>query len=304
MQGRRRRRPHGEEMALSKTEKWEGYVNRAELPLRKKPDAKSGIIMTLTKGVKVSVCDTRSGWLYVDVNGAFGYVSTKYIKYSEAKRPTPSKVVKWIGKTTQAVRGREWASKYSDGEVIKKGTTVMVCDTLNGFYYIKDGGSYCFADQSYIKYISEPVTDKAEDFLAAVKGVQEYARKNGYRYGDSRTAVPTADKLISCDRLVAKALYDLGYTDQVKGGIALGRGFEDYLTAHGFKRSTSLSAAKAGSVIVCVNPSGSSRHVFVIASKSGATYKRYDCGSNTWIKAKQPLSGLWMSKLIAVYNIG
>lgn len=291
-------------MTLNNKKKWTGYVSREELPLRKKPDDKSGIIMSLGKGVKVDVCDTRSGWLYVDVNGTFGYVSARYIKYSEAKRPTPSSVVRWIGKTTQAVRGRDWASRYGTGAVIKKGTAVKVCDTLNGFYYVQVvGGGHCFVDQAYVRYVSEPGKDKAEEFLAAVKNVQEHARKNGYRYGDSRTAVPTADKLISCDRLVAKALYDLGYTDQVRGGIALGRGFEDYLTAHGFTRSTSLSAAKAGSVIVCVNPSGSSRHVFVIAAKKGDSYTRYDCGCDEWIKAKQPLAGLWMSRLIAVYNI-
>ena len=294
-------------MALNKTKKWTGSVNRETLPVRKQPNAKAEecSFSPLPNKTKVNVCDTKSGWHYIEVDGKYGYVSAKYIKYTEATRPTPSKVVKWVGKTTEAVTGKDWASKYGKTiETIPKGASVSVCDTLNGYYYVRYGTKYEFIAQGKVKYVSEPVKadDKVKTFLKAVKDTQEYARTHGYIYADSQSTVPTADKKISCDRLVAKALWDMGYTDQPKGGIALGRGIEDWLIKHGFKKSTSMSAAKAGSIMIVMNPSGSSRHVFVIASRNGNTYTRYDCGSNSWIKSKQPLAGLWMSQLLGVYN--
>ena len=144
---------------------------------------------------------------------------------------------------------------------------------------------------------------KAETFLASVKAVQEYARAHNYIYGDSQSNVPCADGKISCDRLVARALWDMGYHDQCKGGIALGRNFEAYLMQHGFKRSINMADAKAGSVLVVMNPSKSSRHVFVIASRSRDSFTRYDCGSTDWIRSKQPLQGLWMAYVIGIYNL-
>ena len=74
-----------------------------------------------------------------------------------------------------------------------------------------------FADEPKMK--ASDIT--ADQFVAAVAKVQETARKKKYVYGDSRSAVPTADKKISCDRLIAKALYDLGFHDQQTGGITV-----------------------------------------------------------------------------------
>lgn len=105
------------------------------------------------------------------------------------------------------------------------------------------------------------------------------------------------------DEVVAKALWNLGMTDQPKGGIALRDDIDLWLRRHGFKKSTNMSAVREGTVMLVMNPSGSSRHVFVVASKDGNQYKRYDCGSTEWIRSKQPLRGLWMSRLIGAYNL-
>lgn len=294
----------------SRTKKWEGIVTKGELPVRKNPSSKAGEhrFSPAYKGDAVWVCDTAKGWYYINIAGKYGYVSPKWVKYKSTApdRPKVSKKVKWIGKTTQRVTLRTGASaKATKAAVLAKDTIVSVCDTANGYWYVKAGGKYGYISARYVTYTAAAgdASAKAAEFLAAVKATQEYARKHSYIWADSRSTVPASDGKISCDRLVARALWDLGYTDQIKGGIALGRDFEGYLIKHGFKRSTSMAAAKAGSVLVVMNPSGSSRHVFVIASRSGDRYTRYDCGSTEWIRSKQPLAGLWMSRLIAVYNI-
>lgn len=296
---------------VTRTNKWEGVVTRATLPIRKNPNAKAGThsYSPAYKGDTVWVCDTAKGWYYINIGGKYGYVSSKWIKYkaSAPEKRKPSKTVRWIGKTTKRVTLRK-VPRGKTGTIaayVPRGTVVSVCDTVDGFWYVKCGMQYGYISARYVTYtaVAGDVSAKVAEFLAAVKATQEYARKRNYIWADSRSKVPASDGKISCDRLVSRALYDLGFTDQVKGGAALGRGFETFLLKCGFKMSTKLSDAKPGSVLVVVNPSGSSRHVFVIAEAKNGKYKRYDCGSTAWIRCKQPLDGLWMSQLLGVYNL-
>ena len=282
---------------MNKTIKWTGINAKASLPLRSKPDASARVIREIPKGETVPVRDTVKGWHYTGE----GYVSAKYVK-GEYKHQAVSVRTKWIGKTSTAAALRLWVwDKAPQIGTIEKGETVKVLDTLEGYYLVSHKGNKGFVPQAAVKYVSESIT--ARTFLQAVKATQEYARVHRYIWADSQSKVPATDGKISCDRLVSRALYDLGFTDQVKGGAALGRGFEDFLLKCGFKKSMKLSDAKPGSVLVVINPSGSSRHVFVIAEAKNGKYKRYDCGSTAWIRCKQPLDGLWMSQLMGVYNL-
>lgn len=282
---------------MNKTVKWNGVNVKGSLPLRTKPDETAKIIREIQKGEAVTVRDTVKGWHYTGE----GYVSAKYVK-SEYKHQAVSVRTKWIGKTSQAAAVRLWVwEKAPQIGTIEKGETVKVLDTLEGYYLVSHKGNKGFVPQAIVKYVSESIT--ARSFLQAVKATQEYARAHRYIWADSQSKVPASDGKISCDRLVSRALYDLGFTDQVKGGAALGRGFEDFLLKCGFKKSVKLADAKPGSVLVVINPSGSSRHVFVIAEAKNGKYKRYDCGSTAWIRCKQPLDGLWMSQLLGVYNL-
>lgn len=296
----------------SKTVKWEGVVTKASLPIRKSPDAKAGThsFSPVKKDTKVQVCDTAKGWYYICVNGKYGYVSSSYIKFiaPAPKKVKPSKAVKWVGKTSQRINLRPVTSakdKLKAVMPLPKGTYVSVSDTIDGMYYICYKDKYGYVPARYISFVAKATTATAKSvtFLAAVKATQEYARANKYTYGDSQSVIPTADKKISCDRLAAKALWDMGYTDQPKGGIAFRIDIDKWLTSHGFKKSTAMSAIKAGSIVIVMNPTKTSRHLFVVASKKGNSYTRYDCGSQEWIRSKQPISGLHMSTLIAVYNI-
>lgn len=284
---------------MNKSVKWTGVNTRDPLPLRAKPDSKATQLAAIPKGAKVSVCDTSKGWHYVKHDGVYGYVSANYV---EAKHTTFSKTEKWLGKTQGACYMRTWAHPSAEAVCsVPKGSTVSVMDTRDGYYYAKYSGKVGFLPQGKVKYTTDKITPTT--FLASVKKVQEMARAKGWIYADSQSNVPCADGKISCDRLVARALWDMGYHDQCKGGIALGRNFEAYLMQHGFKRSTNMADAKAGSVMVVMNPSKSSRHVFVIASRSGDRFTRYDCGSTDWIRSKQPLQGLWMAYVIGIYNM-
>ena len=141
-----------------------------------------------------------------------------------------------------------------------------------------------------------------KQFLESVKATQEYARTHGYRYGDSHGVPPTSDKIISCDRLIAKALWDLGFTDQPKGGIVCGTA-ESYLTSHGFEVGRSVADVRAGSILLVYNAKHS-RHMFVVKSYDGKT-ERYDCGSQGLINTKQPVvtPSFPYSNIIAVFNI-
>lgn len=293
----------------SKTVKWKGIVSKVSLPVRKNPDAKAGehSYSPILRGTEVDVCDTAKGWYYICVDGKYGYVSSKYIKFeaSAPKKVKPSKAVKWIGKTSQKVNLRNGASPKNKLVVsAAKGAYVSVCDTVDGWYYICYDGKYGYVSAKYLQFVAKATTATAKTvtFLNAVKSVQEYARTHNYIYGDSQSTVPTADKKISCDRLVSKALWDMGYTDQPKGGLAFRHDVDAWFKKHGLKKSTKFADIKAGSILVVMNPSGSSRHMFVVAKKSGKNYSRYDCGSLEWIRSKQPLPGLWLSELIAVYN--
>ena len=288
---------------MNKTPKWEGIVTKPSLPVRVNPNAKAKehSFSPIAMGVSVEVCDTAKGWLYISVGGKYGYVSSKWVKFSKGYDSSPSKTPKWVGKMNHACRMRK-TTKAGILASLPIGTVVTVCDTIDGHWYIQYDGKRGFVPARYVKFLTT-ASNKAEVFLASVKTVQEYARKHGYIYADSQSTVPTADHKISCDRLVAKALWDMGYTDQPKGGLAFRHNIDAWFTEHGFHKSTGMAAARPGSIMVVMNPSGSSRHMFVIATRKGNTYTRYDCGSTEWIRSKQPLPGLWMSRLIALYNL-
>ena len=131
---------------------------------------------------------------------------------------------------------------------------------------------------------------KQVKFLDKVADVAEWARKNNLKYGDSRSQVPCDDGKISCDRLVARALYELGYTDQPVGGITCGH-VESYLPSYGFTKVTKTKDIKPGAVVaVRYKNHNYIDHVFVIKSyddKTGVCDK-YETGSDYDIQHQQP----------------
>ena len=208
---------------------------------------------------------------------------------------------------------RRWAgTKY---ENIKKyphlamGNEVDVCsyvldDEGKMWYYVRIAGSiYGFVSA---KYITIDKIDNREKFLKECKKVCDEARKGKYKYGDSHAIPPTTDKVISCDRMVAKALWNMGYTDQPRGGITCGNA-DGYLKKWGLKRSTKLSDAKRGSIMLVTHKGETGvTHMFVFASDFvDGKGDRYDCGSQENINKVQPIKGVgfwYRTDKVIVYN--
>lgn len=173
------------------------------------------------------------------------------------------------------------------------------CSIYEAFSYMY----YLFHERSRNAF---PIT--REEFVNSVARVCETARLCGYTYGSSTAWDPTTDGIISCDRMVAKALYDLGFTDQPQGGITVGD-MDAYLAAHGFEASDSPYAIGFGSIVM-VKHDGSSNwdHTFVTIGFDPETWAndKYDCGADNMIDSVQPFYGCgWHYRTddILVFNI-
>ena len=125
-----------------------------------------------------------------------------------------------------------------------------------------------------------------EEFLAEIASVYQNAHDNRYSYGDSQTMPPCEDGIISCDRMIARALWNLGLTDQPNKGMNVGNEAK-YLTTHGFELVTKQSQLKSGDIVLQDNGvSGIPNwrwHTFVLVSYDPETTicEKYDCGHFT-----------------------
>ena len=134
------------------------------------------------------------------------------------------------------------------------------------------------------------------DFIDAVKNVYERAHNTPYTYGNTRTMPPCEDGIISCDRLIARALWDLGVQDQPDGGMT-NPIMDEFLTTHGFAKYTNPDDIMPGDVILLNDVKGNTVvnpgwHTFVIVTydKRTGMCTKYDTGSNEKIQSMQPLS--------------
>ena len=129
-------------------------------------------------------------------------------------------------------------------------------------------------------------------FLDSCQNVVDTARKNGWYYGDSHSVPPCADKKISCDRLIARAMYDLGFKDQQNGGETCGT-LDSWLLAHDFQKVTDPAKIMPGAVIaVRYKDHSYIDHVFVVISydKKTGMCSKYDTGCDERIRNKQPVT--------------
>ncbi len=152
--------------------------------------------------------------------------------------------------------------------------------------------------------------ESANLFLKAVKKVADKARKSGWYYGDSHSTPPCDDKKISCDRIIARALYDLGYTEQPGGGITI-HNMAPYLAGWGFV-SVAKSKILPGAVVAIKDKVDNTiTHVFVVSKYDPKTEicNKYDTGADWRIQSKQPFKNVplieWPSarKFMYAYNV-
>lgn len=183
-------------------------------------------------------------------------------------------------------------------------------------YYTNDAEKkYLYVDEKYetgrkssTSTISGNYSKDVDGFMQSIKNTVDYAREHNYHYGNSNATPPTTDGLISCDRLEAKALWDIGYTDQRPGGVTVAD-LGDYLTARGWSKSTNINDIKYGSIVVVSHPGhgGSPTHAFTAVSynPSNGEIVSYDEGAEWRIHASQPfVSSFWNQSMICgVYNM-
>ena len=135
-------------------------------------------------------------------------------------------------------------------------------------------------------------------WMNAVENVCITAKMAHWLYGDSHTLPPCSDKptpFISCDRMIARAFWNLGLTDQPgKPGTTCGitvMNMEPYLLAHGFTKINSKKNLKKGDIVLMKKKQTATPtaewHTFVLTaydSKTGICSK-FDEGSQARINA-------------------
>ena len=124
-------------------------VTTGDLNVRKGASTEYTRIGTLTKGTKVEIVEKLSnGWYKIKYNGAYGYVSGKYVKLDEQV----SEVIA-TGVTTSGLNVREGSgTSYSKIGYLTKGTKVEIVEKCsNGWYKIKYNGSYGYISGKYVK---------------------------------------------------------------------------------------------------------------------------------------------------------
>lgn len=146
--------------------------------------------------------------------------------------------------------------------------------------------------------------------LGEAKHVADFMKTRRYEYGDAKTnpgvtydrylaGREAREKVVSCDRFVGWALYNLGYKDQPEssGLFVWNNGsvhdLGTYLEKKGYEKIETARKLQAGD-IVFVNPATTSSgtvypaHVFLCAGRAddSGMYYRYDAGSQNRIRCE------------------
>lgn len=179
---------------------------------------------------------------------------------------------------------------------------------------VKKANDSKLAAEGYAVYTSdgEFVYSKYNEFvsalLAASKHITDYIKDAGYTYGSAakNPAITyykrieskrgsSGEKIVSCDRFVGWALYDVGFTDQPEDGGMYVYGNSNnrdhhlglFLEKYGWTRIEDSTDIQAGDIIFVrkayANGEMYGAHVFICAGKTNdgrSSYYRYDCGSN------------------------
>lgn len=138
------------------------------------------------------------------------------------------------------------------------------------------------------------MSDMAWNLRVECNKICNTARVNKWKYGDSKTLPPCNDNVISCDRLIARALYNLGYTDQPVGGITV-LNMDKYLINWGFKKIISADQLTHGDIVL-MGKAGESEftanwHTFLLDQFwTVQDIYKYDCGDQWRIESEQPFA--------------
>lgn len=150
----------------------------------------------------------------------------------------------------------------------------------------------------YIDYPSREMTSK--DLISQGKNCYELFHNGHYKYGDSHAPViPCSDGVTSCDRFIARILFNLGYTDQPRGASNKSCGItvynlEPYLLKWGFRKITDPQALQPGDIVL-MKWAGESKpsyrwHTYLVTAVNGSLVSKYDMGDQWRIDSQQPFT--------------
>lgn len=144
------------------------------------------------------------------------------------------------------------------------------------------------------RVVYAPYTLLQCDILREAKAVTDYARANGFAYGDApiNPAIDHRAKKVSCDRLVCWTLYRAGFTDQPFTQGVVVSAMHTWAEKNGFPEITDKAALEPGDIVL-VRPNGSGTyalHTFLYAGETdeAGIFYRYDHGSDARIQSVQP----------------
>ncbi len=137
-----------------------------------------------------------------------------------------------------------------------------------------------------------PYTELQCDILRECKRVTDYVREQGFKYGDApiNPAINHRAKKVSCDRFVAWAMYNVGFTDQPRTQGVVVSAMAAWCERNGFERIDREEDLQPGDIVLVKWTGSYPAHTFIYAGESGLTGQpyRYDCGSDTRIQSVQP----------------
>lgn len=152
---------------------------------------------------------------------------------------------------------------------------------------------YRVADESG-RVVYAPYSLLQCDILREAKAVTEYARANGFTYGDApiNPAIDHRAKKVSCDRLVCWVLYRAGFTDQPFSQGVVVSAMHTWAEKNGFLEISDKTVLEPGDIVL-VRPNRSGMyalHTFLYAGETdtAGVFYRYDHGSDARIQSVQP----------------
>lgn len=239
---------------------------------------------------------TDGTWTFINMN------SGKVLDIDGDKKEDGTNVQQYTSNSSEAQKWRLLNNR--DGTVTILGlSSGLALDTVAGS--MSDGAnvelctSNGSASQKFtINYdmpymIPDVKENSVTGFLEHIKSVWQEAYDNNWVYGNSTSIIPCEDGIISCDRLIARALWDMGYQDQQAGGMTIFTE-DEYLTSHGFTKITDERELQSGDIVLFGLADGTPDHTVVLTSFNGIDEpcSRYDCGCIELIRGGQPVTSL------------
>ncbi|MGL5313194.1 MAG: SH3 domain-containing protein, partial [Peptostreptococcaceae bacterium] len=132
-----------------------GVVTASSLNVRSGYGTSYSKIGSLSKGAKVEIVESKSGWYKIKYNNGYGYVSAEYINTdssSNSESDSGTTVIKTGVVTASSLNVRSgYGTSYSKIGSLSKGAKVEIVESKSGWYKIKYNNGYGCVSSEYIQ---------------------------------------------------------------------------------------------------------------------------------------------------------